>query len=82
MLEENPEKINIVEVAQIPIELNKLLKFAGLAQSGGEAKSFVSRGLVLVNGQVETKKRKKIVPGDIVEFNGRKFCVAVKESIS
>lgn len=79
MREENPEKINVVEVTQIPIELHKLLKFASLAQSGGEAKSFISRGLVLVNGQVETQKRKKIVPVDIIEFNSRKFCVAVKE---
>jgi len=73
------EKIIAVEIAEEPIELHKLLKFANLAQSGGEAKFFISEGLVRVNGAVETQKRKKIVSGDIVEFNGRKICVSVKQ---
>lgn len=51
------------------IELYKLLKIANLASSGGEAKFFIAEGQVSVNGKVETRKRKKIVAGDQVEFN-------------
>ena len=50
------------------IELCQLLKLENLAQSGGEAKFFISEGLVKVNGEVEMRKRKKIIAGDRVEF--------------
>jgi ribosome-associated protein len=53
-----------------PVELFKLLKFEGMAASGGEAKSVIADGQVLVNGQVETRKRKQLVSGDTVEFAG------------
>jgi ribosome-associated protein len=52
------------------IELCKLLKVAGLVMSGGEGKTVVAEGLVTVDGQVETAKRKKIRPGQVVEFQG------------
>lgn len=55
-------------VSQIPVELYKILKFEGLVASGGEAKAVIAGGLVLVNGVTETRKRKKIVSGDIIEF--------------
>jgi len=58
-----------------PLELFKILKFEGMASSGGEAKSVIDQGLVLLNGVVETQKRKKIVSGDIIEFNGEKICM-------
>jgi ribosome-associated protein len=58
-----------------PVELYKLLKFEGLASSGGEAKILIAGGLVKVNGEIETRKRKKIVAGDIVEFDGEQFRV-------
>jgi len=64
-----------IEIYREPVELYKLLKFEGLASSGGEAKIFISEGLVTVNGEIETRKRKKIVAGDIVEFAGEKFHV-------
>lgn len=64
-----------VEISKEPIELFKLLKFEGLVGSGGEAKHVIAEGLVLINGQVETQKRKKIVSGDIVEFAGEKICI-------
>jgi ribosome-associated protein len=56
-----------------PLELYKLLKFESMVSSGGEAKFVVSEGLVLVNGEVETRKRKKLVAGDIVEFGSEKL---------
>lgn len=61
-----------------PVELFKLLKFEGLVGSGGEAKAVVADGLVTVNGHVETQKRKKIVAGDVIEFNGEQLNVIVQ----
>ncbi len=59
----------IVKIKNPPVELYKILKFENLAASGGEAKYLVADGLVKVNGYLETRKRKKINPGDVVEFN-------------
>lgn len=52
------------------IELYKILKVQGMSNAGGEAKHVIAEGQVTVNGEVETRKRKKIVVGDIVSFNG------------
>jgi ribosome-associated protein len=62
-----------VEITKEPVALFKILKFEGVASSGGAAKSIISDGQVLVNGLVETRKRKKIVSGDTIEFNGEKI---------
>lgn len=51
------------------IELNKLLKLLRLVDSGGMAKQVIDEGLVLVNGNVELQKRKKLRNGDRVVFN-------------
>ena len=67
-----------VEVSKEPIELYKLMKFEGMVSSGGEAKSVIAEGKVLVNGKVETRKRKKIVSGDIVEFGKEKIRIQLK----
>lgn len=56
-----------VLITRSPVELNKILKFEGLADSGGEAKALIADGRVRVNGKVETLKRKQIVPGDVIE---------------
>ena len=47
-----------------------LLKLAGLAESGGQAKSVIAEGLVLRNGAVETRKTAKIRGGEVIEFDG------------
>jgi len=49
-----------------------------MVSSGGEAKSVISEGQVLVNGKVETRKRKQIVSGDIVEFGEDKIRIQLK----
>ena len=67
-----------VTVSQVPLELYKILKFESMVASGGEAKSVIANGLVLVNGVVETRKRKKILSGDIVEFEDMKVRVLLK----
>jgi ribosome-associated protein len=60
--------MRVVEISSEPVELYKILKFEGMVGSGGEAKQLISEGQVLVNGKVETRKRKKIVTGDTIEF--------------
>lgn len=62
------------------IELCQLLKLENLAQSGGEAKFLISEGLATVNGEVELRKRKKIIAGDVVEFQGAVIEVAAGSS--
>jgi len=57
------------------IELFKLLKAVNLVGSGGEAKIHISEGVVLVNGEIETRKRYKTRVGDLVEFNGERIKV-------
>ena len=52
------------------IELNKLLKIMGLVGTGGEANNFIVNGEVKVNGVIATQKRKKLRPGDKVDFMG------------
>lgn len=52
------------------IELIKLLKLKTIAQSGSHAKMIVEDGLVIVNGEQEYRKRKKIKDGDVVECEG------------
>jgi ribosome-associated protein len=59
-----------VDITQEPVELYKILKFEGLVTTGGEAKLLIDDGQVTVNGQIETRRRKKIVNGDVIEFGG------------
>ena len=66
-----------IEIIEEPIELFKLLKFENLVASGGEAKFVISEGLVRVNGEIETRKRKKIFSGDVIEFGEDEFRVTV-----
>jgi len=60
----------MVEITREPVELYKILKFEGMVGSGGEAKMVIAEGHVMLNGEFETQKRKKIVSGDIIEFGG------------
>ncbi|HAV90261.1 MAG TPA: RNA-binding protein [Eubacterium sp.] len=52
------------------IKLGQALKACGLVSSGIEAKIVIQDGEVKVNGEVDTRRGKKLVDGDIVEFNG------------
>jgi ribosome-associated protein len=53
------------------IELIQLLKATGLAQTGGHAKMIVDDGLVKRNGEIELRKRAKLVAGDKIVVEGR-----------
>lgn len=54
------------------IELIQLLKIIGVAQSGGHAKMIVEEHLIFRNGELETRKRAKLVPGDVIEVENQK----------
>lgn len=53
------------------IKLDSLLKFAGVVETGGEAKLAIQEGHVTVNGEVCTIRGKKLRPGDRVELDGQ-----------
>lgn len=55
------------------IELIQLLKVLGLASTGGHAKMIVDEELVTRNGELETRKRAKLVPGDVIEVDNLKI---------
>ena len=52
------------------IELCNLLKIANLVATGGHAKIVIAEGEVLLDGEVETRKRKKVSKGSVVEYEG------------
>lgn len=62
--------MEIIKLKEEYIKLGQVLKAAGLVESGVDAKFAVQDGLVKVNGQVETQRGKKLVEGDIVEYDG------------
>jgi len=57
------------------IALCDLLKTTGLCENGGHAKAMIGEGLVKVDGEVDLRKRGKIKPGQVVEFNGESIKV-------
>ena len=58
------------------VNLDALLKFAGLCETGGEAKELIQGGEVKLNGEPCTMRGKKCVPGDVVELEGRQVQIA------
>ena len=70
----------IAELEADFVELYKILKFEGLADSGGMAKQVIADGQVCVNGEVETQKRKKISAGDKIEYSGQSIEVIGKKT--
>jgi len=58
-----------------PIRLDQFLKLSGLVRSGGEAKYLIQSGQVLLNGIVETRRSKKLQPGDQVTLAGQTVTV-------
>ena len=65
-----------VKISTEYIKLQDLLKFTGAVETGGEAKEVIQAGEVLVNDQVCTMRGKKLRPGDVAVFDGKRFVVA------
>jgi ribosome-associated protein len=70
--EDNPE------TTTEPLRLDHFLKTMGMSETGGQAKLTIQNGEVKVNGEVETRRRRKLVPTDVVEVGGKKFVVKSK----
>ncbi len=62
------------------IKLNQFLKLMGIASTGGQAKLMIQGGEVLLNGIQETRRGKKLVPGDKVTVNGQTLVVNLDNS--
>jgi len=57
------------------IELNAFLKVNSLAATGGKAKLLIRSGVILVNGEVELRNKRKLRAGDVMLYQGKKFVV-------
>ena len=57
------------------IELGQFIKWMNLADTGGQAKYLIQSGMVEVNGELETRRRRKLVAGDLVCLKDREFVV-------
>jgi ribosome-associated protein len=55
------------------ITLGQLLKAENLVEDGAMAKEVIKEGLAKVNGEVDTRRGKKLYPGDVVEFEGNEI---------
>lgn len=64
------KKMEIIKLREEYIKLGQALKAAGLVETGVEAKDVIQEGLVKVNGEVDTRRGKKLYDGDLVSFDG------------
>ena len=62
---EQPESIN----------LDDFIKIIGIVGTGGQAKQLIQAGEVLLNGEIETRRRKKLFAGDVIEVLGETYAV-------
>ena len=60
------------------IELNTFLRINGVGGTGGKAKLIIRSGSVRVNGEIETRNKRKLRAGDVVEYLGKKYEVEEK----
>lgn len=67
--------MEIIKLRDEFIKLGQALKAAGLVESGVDAKEVIVQGLVLVNGEIETRRGRKLYDGDEVEFDGDKISI-------
>lgn len=67
--------MEIIKLRDEFIKLGQALKAAGLVESGVDAKAVIVQGLVVVNGEIETRRGRKLYDGDEVEFDGDKISI-------
>lgn len=67
--------MEIIKLRDEFIKLGQALKAAGLVESGVDAKEVIVHGLVVVNGEIETRRGRKLYDGDEVEFDGDKISI-------
>ena len=62
------------------IKLQDFLKFCDAVSSGGMAKNFIQNGEIAVNGETETRRGRKLYPGDVVSFGPNRWQVTAHEA--
>ena len=67
--------MEIIKLRDEFIKLGQALKAAGLVESGVDAKEVIVQGLVVVNGEIETRRGRKLYDGDEVESDGDKISI-------
>ena len=75
----NKKQVEEIGIRTEFIKLDSFLKYAGVTDTGGQAKEAVLEGLVLVNGEVCTMRGKKIRPGDVVAIDDLELHVVAEE---
>ena len=71
----------IVKISSAMIQLNKLLKWIGILETGGQIGFLLEEKAILLNGVVVQEKRKKIYPGDTVTINNEDYFVMRDEEV-
>lgn len=67
--------MEILEITTEFIKLDSAMKFANIVESGAFAKDVIQDGLVKVNGEVETRRGKKLYDGDTFSFDSNEFVI-------
>lgn len=65
--------MEVINLREEYIKLGQALKAAGFVENGVEAKIEITSGNVLVNGEVDTRRGRKLYDGDVVTFNGKQI---------
>ena len=65
--------MEVIKLREEFIKLGQALKAAGFVESGVEAKDVIQEGLVLVNGEIDTRRGRKLYDGDVVVFGGEEI---------
>ena len=71
--------MEIIKIKTTFIQLQQLLKFADVVEEGADAKILIQEGYVTLNGETETRRGKKIYPGDevLISYDGQKISLKV-----
>ena len=80
MEDEATDQVECLYVRAEPIDLVQVIKLDAQVSGGGEAKMLIVNGAVRLNGMVETRKRKKVFSGDVIEYRDRVIRVIVRDT--
>jgi len=78
-LDKSSDKIDKISDKRY-IELNTFVKIQGLASTGGQAKILIRSEKIFLNGTLETRNKKKLYDGDVVECEGKKYVVKMSKT--
>ena len=68
-----------MDTSEQTITLNDALKLSGLVRTGGEAKQLIQSGQVSVNGAVETRRKRRLSEGDVVNIGDEEFVLELAD---